>query len=106
MEGLTLAQYAARVPGLYQVRRKGGQTTGTRSKMSGLPGRVANLVFNMYAGRRHVKAHGAVARPRRGNHGLAAACAFVKDLLKTFLAEPLQQCRMGKPRDCVGDITL
>lgn len=42
----------------------------------------------MYAADRHVKSHGAAAKPMRGTMGLVAACAFAKDILNAFLAGP------------------
>lgn len=73
---------------------------------SGLPGRIANMIFDMYAADRHIKVHGAVAGPRIGHRGLIAGCAFAKDILKAFLIQPLQQCPTERPRDCVDDIAL
>lgn len=66
------------------------------------------MVFDMCQGYRHVRAHGAVAQPRRGNHGLVAGCAFAKDLRKAFI-HPVKQewsAQEGGPGTCVHDITL
>lgn len=84
--------------------RVGHRQAGDRVLRSGVPGRVANMVFDMSTSGRHVWAHGAMARPRQGNRGLVAGCAFAKDILKAFLAEPFSQC----PEDhgTVDDITL
>lgn len=68
--------------------------------------RVANMVFDMYTGDIHVKTHGAVAQPRRGNHGLAAGCAFAKDILKAFMATLKTECPEGKPGDYAHNSTL
>lgn len=46
--------------------------------------RVAKLVVGMYNRQRHVKVRGAVAKPRKGNHGLDAGCALTQDMLKAF----------------------
>lgn len=60
----------------------------------------------MYGADRYSKAHGAVAPPRRRHRGDVAGCAFAKDILKTFLAEPLRQCPTRHPWDYVDGITL
>lgn len=75
---------------------------GDHARRSGMPGRIANLVFDMYKGSRHTRAHGAVARARHGSWGLVAGCFC---LFETH-AEPLRQCPIGRPRGYVGDITL
>lgn len=55
-------------------------------------------------GDRHLKAHGAVVRPRTGGHGLVAGCALAKGILEAFLA-PIKEGRpRGKPRDYVDDV--
>lgn len=79
---------------------------GERAVASGMQARVANMVFDMFKGSRHISARGAVAQPRRGHHGLVAGCAFAKDLLKPFIGQMKRECPGGRPRDCVGDITL
>lgn len=86
--------------------RVGHAMAGGRALMSGLPGRTTNMVFSVHGADRHIKAHGAVAPPQRGNRGLIAGCAIAKDFLKAFLAEPLRQCLAGQPRDHVDDMTL
>lgn len=48
--------------------------------------------------------HGAVAQPRRCNHGLVAA--FANELLKAFIGPIQQECPGGKPRYYVDGITL
>lgn len=86
--------------------RAGHNVAGSRALLAGLPGRIANSVFfDMHGADRHIKAQGAVAPPRCGNRGLVAGCAFAKDILQAFLAEPLRQCPTGQPRDSVDDIT-
>lgn len=47
--------------------------------------RLANMIFDMYIGAKHVKVHGAGSRPKQGNNGLVAGCALAKELLKAFL---------------------
>lgn len=86
--------------------RVGHALDGERAAASGMQGRVADMVFVMYQGDRHVRAHGAVAQPRRGNHGLVAGCAFPKDILKAFLRPLKEECPGGRPRDYVGDTIL
>lgn len=66
-----------------------------KSKLGPSHGRDPNQVEYMHLGGRHVKAHGAVARMH---------CC--EGSPQAFLAEPLQQCPLGKPRDYVGDVTL
>lgn len=79
--------------------RVGHTLAGARALQSGLAARVANIIFDMYKGHRYIKAHGAVARPRTGGHGLAAGCAFAKDTPKAFLTPIKEECPRGKPRD-------
>lgn len=63
-----------------------------------------HMVFDMYRGDWHVKAHGAVERPRKGNHGLMAGCAFEK-MLKSCLG-PIKWTKLhhtsGGMRDQLG----
>lgn len=73
----------------------GGRAVGTR-----LRPRVANMVFDMSKGDRHIKAHGAVA------HELVAGCAFAQDILTAFMVTIKTECPEGEPRDYVDDITL
>lgn len=81
--------------------RVGHALAGRRALRSGLAARVANMLFDMYKGRRHVK----VARPKTGGHGLVAGCAFAKDILKAFLVPINEECPRGKPWDYVDGIT-
>lgn len=60
---------------------------GARTTSSAMQTRVANLVFDMYKGDKNVRAHGAVARPKKGNHGFVAGCVFAQDILKACLTE-------------------
>lgn len=69
--------------------RVGHATAGSRVLASGLPGRIANMIFNMYGADGYIKAHGAVSAPRSGNRGLLAGCALAKDILKAVLSAPL-----------------
>jgi len=71
-----------------------------------MPLRVLNMVMNIYSGPRLVRAHGAVALPVKGNHGLIAGCAFAKDVLKAFLKEAAEVARPLHFRDYVDDMTL
>lgn len=72
---------------------------------NGVPARVANLVFDIH-GDKHERAHGAVARPAEGNHGLVPGGAFAAHILQVSLAEARRQCPVGRPRDSDDDITL
>jgi len=82
--------------------RVGHALAGERAEQSGMPLALLNLIMSVYSDPRLVRAHGAVAMPAPGNHGLIAGCAFAKDVLKTFLsvATPLHF------RDYVDDMAL
>ena len=67
--------------------RVGHALAAERAARSGMPLRVLNMVMNIDSGPRLVRAHGAVALPVLGHHGLIAGCAFAKDVLKAFLKE-------------------
>ena len=77
-----------------------------RAAETGMPLRVLNMVMNVYSGPRLVRAHGAVALPVAGNHGLIAGCAFAKDVLKAFLKEAAEVAKPLCFRDYVDDMTL
>lgn len=84
----------------------GRRLAGRRAIASGLQSRVANVITDMQIGARHTKAHGALATPRRGNHGPVAGCAFATDILQAFMAAVKEKYPEGKPRDHVVDVTL
>lgn len=77
--------------------RVGRALAGARAVASWIQGKVVNMVFDLHQGDRHVRAHGAVAQPRRGNHGLVAGCAFAKDILKACTRPLKQECPGGRP---------
>lgn len=64
----------------------------------------ANVVFDMYKGSKHIRAHGAVAQPRSGHHGSVAGCAFARDRLKSFIGPLQRECPNGRPRDYIVDL--
>lgn len=68
--------------------------------------RTAKMVRYTYQRHRRVKAHGAVAKPGAGNHGLLAGCAFAKDILKASLALVKKACEGERPKREVDDTTL
>jgi len=53
----------------------------------GFPGTLANLIFGLYSGTRHLLLHGAVSNPCGGNTGLIAGCGFAVHLLLSFLRD-------------------
>lgn len=55
------------------------------------------MVLDMYQGDRHVRAHGAAAQPRKGNHGLVASCAFAQGIFKAFIRPVKRECPEGSP---------
>jgi hypothetical protein len=64
------------------------------------------MVMNVYSGPRLVRAHGAVAKPVSGHHGLIAGCAYAKDILKAFLGDAAKAAEPLQFRDYVDDMTL
>lgn len=73
-------------------RPLGHAAAGKPAMDSGMAVCVANRVFDMCGGCRHVRAHCAVAKPKVGRHGLVAGCAFAKDILKDFLGQAKHVC--------------
>ena len=64
------------------------------------------MVFHQYAGNRIVRAHGAAAKPLKGNHGLIAGCSYAKDILKAFLIPTAGRANNTTFRDYVDDMTI
>ena len=71
-----------------------------------MPLGILSMVISVYCGPRFVRAHGAVAAPVEGHHGLIAGCAFAKDVLKAFLMGAAREARPLHFRDYVDDMTL
>lgn len=88
---------------LRSLRAQSGRGQDTRKWATS---KIANLIFGMHNRDRHVKAHGAAAKPRTGHHSFAAACVFAKDILKAFMAIVKEECPWGKPWDYADDITF
>lgn len=78
----------------------------SRGQCASQPGRIANLAFDMYTGSRHIRARGAVARQREGNHGLDAGCAFAKDILKPLPCQPPAPVPYRETAGLSDDISL
>ena len=82
------------------------RTAGTRAHQSGCPDTALNMIMSAYSGSRLLRAHGAVALPAHGQHGLIAGCSFAKDVLKAFLRPTATRPISGKFRDYVDDMNV
>ena len=77
-----------------------------RALALGAPGRLVQLMFDMYRAPRRIRVHGATSRAAKGHCGLPAGCAYAKDVLEGFLQPSRDVCRYATFRGYVDDVTL
>ena len=69
------------------------------------PAQVINLVMDMYTAPRRVKVHNVVSNTATGTNGLAAGCAYAKDILEGYLKDIKCHVQHGEMGIYVDDVT-